>query len=59
MFVADGVRCERRTEWLIGSVAELAYAYLCGVHLDFVRQPGQPAEVVEQPVDAVSGADRA
>jgi hypothetical protein len=47
MFVGDGVRCEQRTEWLIGSVAELAYAYLCGVHLDFVRQPGQPAEVVE------------
>jgi len=48
MFVADGVRCERRTEWLIGSAAALAYAYLCGVHLDFVRQPGQPAEAVEQ-----------
>lgn len=48
MFVADGVRCERRTEWLIGSVAELVYAYLCNVHLDFVRQPGQPAEAVEQ-----------
>ena len=47
MFVADGVRCERRTEWLIGSLADLAYAYLCGVHLDFVRQPGQRAEVVE------------
>lgn len=47
MFVGDGVRCERRTEWLIGSVAALEYAYLCGVHLDFVRQPGQPAEVVE------------
>jgi hypothetical protein len=48
MFVGDGGRCERRTQWLIGSVAELVYAYLCGVHLDFVRQPGQPAEVVEQ-----------
>ncbi len=49
MFVGDGVRCERRTEWLIGSVIELAYAYLCGVHLDFVRHPGDPAEIVERP----------
>lgn len=47
MFVGDGVRCERRTAWRVGSVTELAYAYLCGVHLDFVRQPGQPAEAVE------------
>jgi hypothetical protein len=49
MFVGDGDRCERRPEWLIGSVDELDYAYLCGVHLDFVRRPGQLAEVVEQP----------
>lgn len=49
MFVGDGERCERRPEWRIGSVAELDYAYLCGVHLDFVRQPGQLAEVIEQP----------
>jgi hypothetical protein len=49
MFVGDGDRCERRPEWRIGSVAELDYAYLCGVHLDFVRQPGQLAEVIEQP----------
>lgn len=49
MFVADGDRCERRPEWRIGSVAELDYAYLCGVHLDLVRQPGQLAEVIEPP----------
>jgi hypothetical protein len=49
MFVGDGDRCERRPEWRIGSVAELDYAYLCGKHLDFVRQPGQLAEVIEQP----------
>jgi hypothetical protein len=49
MFVADGDRCEHRPEWRIGSVAELDYAYLCGVHLDFVRRPGQLAEVIEQP----------
>jgi hypothetical protein len=49
-FVGDGVRCERRTEWRIGSLAGLPYAYLCDVHLDFVRQSGHPAEVVERPV---------
>jgi hypothetical protein len=48
MFVGDGARCERRTEWLIGSLAELNYAYLCGAHLDFVRQLGQPVEPVGQ-----------
>jgi len=49
MFVGDGDRCERRPEWRIGSEAGLDYAYLCGVHLDLVRQPGQLAEVIEQP----------
>jgi hypothetical protein len=49
MFVGDGLRCKRRTEWLIGSVSDMAYAYLCGAHLDFVRQLGQAAEVVEHP----------
>ncbi|HEX3475734.1 MAG TPA: hypothetical protein VHT91_11960 [Kofleriaceae bacterium] len=49
MFVGDGERCEHRPEWRIGSVAELDYAYLCGAHLDLVRQPGQLAEVIEQP----------
>jgi hypothetical protein len=46
---AGGVRCERRTEWRIGCVAGLDHAYLCGVHLDVVRQPGQLAEPVVQP----------
>jgi hypothetical protein len=41
------VRCERRTEWLIGGAAEVAYAYLCGMHLDFVRQLGQPATPIK------------
>lgn len=49
MFVGDGERCGRRPEWRIGSAAELDYAYLCGVHLDCVRRPGQLAEVIEQP----------
>jgi hypothetical protein len=40
MFVGNGVRCERRTEYPISSIAELACAYLCGVHIDFVRQVG-------------------
>lgn len=48
MFVGDGARCERRTEWLVGNLAALAYAYLCSVHLDFARQPGEPATPVEQ-----------
>jgi hypothetical protein len=47
--VIDGVRCEYRTAWLVGDLAELAYAYVCGDHLELVRLPGQAAEPVPQP----------
>lgn len=38
MVVEDGERCDGRTEWLVGDLAGLDYAYVCDRHVG-----GRPA----------------